>query len=158
MAREGAGEKATLPGGLERVAMELETARALRADKVAVTSAQREQQELATFHLDRGRRFFLKEQDREAMAELRRVVYLSPYEAEAHLLIGRIHLRGGFPGDAIDALKISIWSQETVAARVALGEAYLKAGNTAAAKEQAERALKLSPESAEVKQLLSRIK
>ncbi len=58
MAQEGAGEKATLPGGLERVAMELETSQALRADKVAITSAQREQQELATFHLDRGRRFF----------------------------------------------------------------------------------------------------
>ena len=158
MAREGTGEKTTLPGGLERVAMELETSQALRADKVAVTSAQREQQELATFHLDRGRRFFQKEQDREAMAELRRVVYLSPYEAEAHLLIGRIHLRGGLPGDAIDALKISIWSQETAAARVALGEAYLKAGNTAAAKEQVDRALALSPDSAEAKQLLSRIK
>ena len=158
MAQEGTGEKATLPGGLERVAMELETSQALRADKVAVMSAQREQQELATFHLDRGRRFFQKEQDREAMAELRRVVYLSPYEAEAHLLIGKIHLRGGLPGDAIDALKISIWSQETAAARVTLGEAYLKAGNSAAAKEQAERALTLSPDSAEAKQLLSRIK
>ncbi len=29
--------------------------------------------------------------------ELRRAVFLSPYEAEAHLLIGRIHLRGGPP-------------------------------------------------------------
>src|SRR5688500_6557964 len=126
--------------------MELETSHTVRADQVAATSAQREQQELATFHLDRGRRFFQKEQDREAMAELRRVVYLSPYEAEAHLLIGRIHLRGGLPGDAIDALKISIWSQETAAARVVLGEAYLKAGNMAAAREQAERALALSPD------------
>ncbi len=158
MARDGAGEKPTLPGGLERVAMELETSTALRADKVVITSAQREQQELAAFHLERGRRLFQKEQDREAMAELRRVVYLSPYEAEAHLLIGKIHLRGGLPGDAIDALKISIWSQETAAARVALGEAYLKAGNNAAAREQAERALTLTPDSAEAKQLLTRIK
>jgi Tfp pilus assembly protein PilF len=123
-----------------------------------ITSAQREQQELATFHLERGRRLFQKEQDREAMAELRRVVYLSPYEAEAHLLIGKIHLRGGLPGDAIEALKISIWSQDTAAARVALGEAYLKAGNNAAAREQAERALALTPDSAEAKQLLARIK
>ena len=47
------------------------------------------------------------------MAELRRAVYLSPYEAQAHLLIGRIHLRGGRPADAVDALKISIWSEDT---------------------------------------------
>jgi len=36
------------------------------------------------------------------MTELGRTVYLSPYEAEAHLLIGRIHLRAGRPGDAIE--------------------------------------------------------
>ena len=50
----------------------------------------------------------------------------SPYEAQAHLLIGRIHLRAGRPHEAIDALKISIWSADTAAARVALAEAYLK--------------------------------
>ena len=63
----------------------------LHADQAIVgTSAQREQRELAAFHLERGRRLFEREQDREAMAELRRAVYLSPYEAQAHLLIGRI--------------------------------------------------------------------
>ena len=35
-----------------------------------------------------------------ALAELRRVIYLSPYEAQAHLLMGRIHLRAGRPGEA----------------------------------------------------------
>jgi len=92
------------------------------------------------------------------MADLRRAVYLSPYEAQAHLLIGRIHLRGGQPGDAIDALKISIWSEDTAAARVALGEAYLKAGNAAAARTEAERALELDPSSADAKRLLGTIK
>jgi hypothetical protein len=42
-----------------------------------------------------GPPLFEREEDREALVELRRAVYLSPYEAEAHLLIGRIHLRGG---------------------------------------------------------------
>lgn len=150
--------KAQLPAGLERVAMDLEASRALRADQVIVNSAQREQRELATFHLERGRRFYEKEQDREAMADLRRAVYLSPYEAQAHLLIGRIHLRGGQPGDAIDALKISIWSEETAAARVALAEAYLKAGNPEGARAEAERALELDPASADAKRLLGTIK
>ena len=153
-----AGAKASLPTGLERIAMDLEASRALRADQVIVNSAQREQRDLATFHLERGRRFYEKEQDREAMADLRRAVYLSPYEAQAHLLIGRIHLRGGRPGDAIDALKISIWSEDTAAARVALGEAYLKAGNPAAARTEVERALELDPASADAKRLLGTIK
>ena len=158
LAPAGAAEKPNIPWGLERVAFEPEASRMTRADQVIVNSAQREQRELARFHLERGRRLFEKEQDREAMTELGRTVYLSPYEAEAHLLIGRIHLRAGRPGDAIDALKISIWSEETAAARVALAEAYLKAGNAASARVEAERALVLAPESAEAKRLLATIK
>jgi tetratricopeptide (TPR) repeat protein len=156
--RQGSTEKVPVPAALERVRLELQESRALRADQVIVTSAQREQRELVAFQLDRGRRLFEKEQDREAMAELKRAVYLSPYEAQAHLLIGRIHLRGGRPGDAVEALKISIWSEDTAPARVALAEAYLKLGKPAAAKTEAERALALDPTSADAKRLLAEIK
>lgn len=156
--RRPAGAGALLPVGLERLAMNLEAARMLRADQAIADSAQREHRELAAFHLERGRRFYEKEQDREAMADLRRAVYLSPYESQAHLLIGRIHLRGGRVGDAIDALKISIWSEDTAAARVALAEAYVKAGNPDAARREAERALALDPECEDAKRLLSTIK
>jgi Tfp pilus assembly protein PilF len=151
-------DRMAVPEGLERVAMDLATPLATRADKVLVNSALREQQELAKFHLEQGRKLFDREHDREAMAELRRVVYLSPYEASAHLMIGRIHLRGGRAGDAIDALKISIWSEDTAAARIAMGETYLKSGNTSAAKTEFERALALDPSSIEAKRLLGTIK
>jgi tetratricopeptide (TPR) repeat protein len=153
-----AAEKLVIPWGLERVAFEPAASGTTRADQAIVNSAQREQRELARFHLESGRRLFEKEQDREAMTELGRAVYLSPYEAQAHLLIGRIHMRAGRPGEAIDALKISIWSEETAAARVALAEAYLKAGNPAAARTEAERALILAPESADARRLLATIK
>ena len=92
------------------------------------------------------------------MSELRRAVYLSPYEAQAHLLIGRIHLRAGRPAEAIDALKISIWSADTATARVALGEAYLKTGDPAAARREVERALALDPSSADAKKLQAEIR
>ena len=128
----------------------------LRPEQAIVNSAQREQRELATFHLDRGRRLFEREADREAMVELRRAVYLSPYEAQAHLLIGRIHLRAGRPQEAVDALKISIWSEDTAAARIALADAYLRLQNTAAARTELERALALDPASADAKRLLGR--
>ena len=132
--------------------------RGFRPEQAIVNAAQREQRELATFHLDRGRRLFEREQDREAMMELRRAVYLSPYEAQAHLLIGRIHLRAGRPQEAIDALKISIWSEDSAPARVALAEAYLKLGNTAAARTELESALVLDPASADAKRLLAEMK
>ena len=86
-----------LPRGLERVRQHLESVRGSGIDQAITNATQRDQRDLAQFHLERGRRLFEAEQDREAMMELRRAVFLSPYEAEAHLLIGRIHLRARPP-------------------------------------------------------------
>ena len=147
-----------VPAGLERLRMDLDAPGAVRPGLAIANSAQRDQRELAGFHLDRGRRLFEKEQDREAMIELRRAVYLSPYEAGAHLLMGRIHLRAGRPEDAIDALKISIWSDDSVPARIALAEAYVASKNPAAARTELQRALALDPSSSEAKRLLETIR
>ena len=100
----------TVPRGLERVKTDIDVAASFRVENAIVASEQRDQRELAMFHLDRGRRLFQQERDEEAIAELRRVVYLSPYQSEAHLLLGRIYLRTGRPHEAINSLKISVWS------------------------------------------------
>ena len=114
-----------MPRGLERLHEELTAARA-RVDTIITSAGQRDQENLAAFHLDAGRRAFEREADREAEQELRRALYLSPYLAEAHLLLGRLYLRGGRAGDAVQALKIALWSEETVAAHVGLAEALLQ--------------------------------
>jgi tetratricopeptide (TPR) repeat protein len=150
-------EKVPAPRGMERVREDPESRAGERPEQTIVNTAQKEQRELAAFHLERGRRLYEREEDREALAELRRAIYLSPYQAEAHLLVGRIHLRAGRPDDSMDALKISIWSADSAAARIALAEAYLKQQNTAAARTQLERALALDPESAEARKLLASI-
>lgn len=155
--KRAAAEKLPVPKGLERLREDPTLRDTQRSDQSIVDSAQREQRSLAVFHLDRGRRLFEREEDREAMAELRRAVYLSPYEAEAHRLIGRIHLRGGRLADAVNALKISIWSEETAASRLALAEAYVKLQNTAAARTELQRVLVLDPGSADAKRLLASI-
>jgi Flp pilus assembly protein TadD len=146
-----------LPRGLERVRQHLEPVRGSGIDQAITNAAQRDQRDLAQFHLERGRRLFEAEQDREAMMELRRAVFLSPYEAEAHLLIGRIHLRAGRPHEAVDALKISIWSRDTAAAHVALADAYLRLKDLPQAKAQVQKALALDSGSAEAKALQERI-
>lgn len=146
-----------LPRGLERVRQDLESHDDGAVDLAIVNTAQRDQQDAAQFHLDRGRRLFEREQDRDAMAELRRAVFLSPYQAEAHLLIGRIHLRAGRPQEAIDALKISIWSRDGAPAHVALAEAYLELKDPANARLQAQRALTLDPSSADARRVLDRV-
>jgi tetratricopeptide (TPR) repeat protein len=98
-----------MPRELERLKTEMVEPGSLRVASVLVASEQREQQELATFHLDRGRRLFEQERDAEAIAELRRAIYLMPYQAEAHLLLGRLFQRTGRTREAIDSLKIAIW-------------------------------------------------
>jgi tetratricopeptide (TPR) repeat protein len=155
---EAAAKKEPLPRNLERLAQDPEDApRRGAAGQAVAASAQRDQQDVAQFHLERGRRLYEAEQDREAMAELQRAVFLSPYEAEAHLLIGRIHLRAGRPREAVAALKISIWSKDSAAAHAALGEAYLRLKDTSNARAQAQQALALEPDMPEAVALLKRI-
>jgi tetratricopeptide (TPR) repeat protein len=146
-----------IPRGLERVKNQVELPHASNIVSRLATSEQREQAELATFYLDRGRRLFQQESDREAISELNHALYLSPYLADAHVLVGRIHLRSGRVHDAIDAFKIALWSTETAEAHAALGEAYRQAKDLTAARAEAERALALDPQSAEAKQLLARL-
>jgi Tfp pilus assembly protein PilF len=74
------------------------------------------------------------------------------------LLIGRIYLRGGRAEDAIDALKISIWSADTAPAHVLLAEAYLKTGDSRKARAEAERAVTMDPASAEARRVLGQIR
>jgi tetratricopeptide (TPR) repeat protein/TolB-like protein len=152
-----ADRKDPLPRGLARIAQDLESSRASGVDQAIATTAQRDQQDLAQFHLERGRRLFDAEQDREATIEMRRAIFLSPYEAGAHLLLGRIHLRGGRPSEAVAALKISIWSRDTAVARVALADAYLRLKDLPSARTHAQKALALDPASAEAKAMLERI-
>jgi Flp pilus assembly protein TadD len=154
---EAAAKREPLPRGLARVEPDLDSWRANGIDQAIVNTAQRDQRDQAQFHLDRGRRLFEAEQDREAIDELRRAIFLSPYEAEAHLLLGRIHLRGGRPAEAIAALTISIWSRETVEAHTALADAYLRVKDLPSARQHAQKALALDPTARQAKALLEKI-
>jgi len=145
-----------VPKGLERLHEELWPSRA-RVNDIMTTAGQRDQENLAAFHLDAGRRAFEREADREAIGELRRALYLSPYLAEAHLLLGRLYLRGGRPAEAVEALKIALWSEETVAAHVSLAEALLQVQDQAAARIEVDRALALDPKSADALALKARL-
>jgi tetratricopeptide (TPR) repeat protein len=147
-----------VPKGLERVKNAVELPHARRIESTLSTSERRDQQELTRFYLERGRRLFQKENDREAVAELNHALYLSPYLADAHLLLGRIHLRNGRTREAIDAFKIAVWSAETPEAHAALGEAYLQAKDLPSSRAEAERALALDPASSEAKRLLDMLK
>jgi tetratricopeptide (TPR) repeat protein len=154
MARRPGGE--AVPKGLERVKNEVELPHA-RLETVLAANEQRDQAQLANFHLDRGRRLFQQENDRDASVELNHALYISPYLAEGHLLLGRIHLRNGRVAEAIGAFKIAAWSAESAEAHAALGEAYRQARDLVAARSEADRALALDPESADARQLIAKL-
>jgi tetratricopeptide (TPR) repeat protein len=147
----------TVPRGLERIKNHVELPHVSNIVSRLTISEQREQAEMATFYLDRGRRLYQQENDREAISELNHALYLSPYLAEAHVLVGRIHLRSGRVHDAIDAFKIALWSAETAETHAALGEAYRQAKDFDAARSEGERALAIDPQLEEARQLLAKL-
>lgn len=99
-----------VPPGLERIKLDIDVPQTLRPEDLVVAAEQRDQREAAAFHLERGQRFYEGERDEEAIAELRRTIFLAPYESAAHLLLGKIYMRDGRAQDAIDALTIAVWS------------------------------------------------
>ena len=145
-----------VPRGLERLGERLAPAPS-RMDALAATAGQRDQEALARFHLDAGHRAFERNAGREAMRELRRALYLSPYLADAHVLMGRVYLREQRANEAIQAFKIALWSEETAGGHAALAEAYLQAGDRVAARAEVDGALALDPESPEALALKARL-
>ena len=147
----------TVPRALERIKTDIDVPASLRVSNTIVAAEQRDQRELAAFHLDAGRRAYQAERDAEAIAALRRAVYLAPYESQAHLLLGRAYLRSGRLEEAIDALKIAIWSEDTLASHLLLAEVYIQARDLAAARAELQWILKADPQNAEARRLVDRL-
>jgi len=150
-------EANSVPRGLERLKVELDAAAGSRVDIAITAAGQREQRELASVYLANGRRLIQAGRDADALVELRRGVFLSPYDSDAHLVIGRLLLRLGRAREAIDALKISVWSRDTIVARVTLGQAYVAAREYAAARTEAQAVLAAEPGNTAARRLLSEL-
>jgi tetratricopeptide (TPR) repeat protein/TolB-like protein len=146
-----------IPQGLERLATDLDVDSPVRLEAAVGNPSQRDQRQVALYHLERGRRLFEERRDRDAVNELRRAAYLAPYEEEPHRLLGQLYQRGGRLTEAIDELTVALWARETAAGRIALGTALLENGDRDGARREAERALVLQPSSTEAKDLLKRI-
>jgi len=146
-----------VPPNLERIKSDLDAASSPRIEEAIAAAGQRDQRDVAAFHLESGRRLYQAERDAEAIAALRRAIYLSPYEREAHLLLGRLYLRGGQIADAIDELKISIWSDDRTDARVTLAHAYIQSKNFDGARSELQTVLTREPSNTDARRLLATI-
>lgn len=146
-----------IPASLERVPSSPDVNPSLRLRTMVANPAQRDQQQTASFHLAQGRTLMAADRDREATNELRRAIYLAPYEDEPHLLLGQLYQRAGRLTEAIDEFKVALWCRETPAGRLALGTALFESGDRAGAQREAGRALVLAPGSADAQALMRRI-
>ena len=151
------GARNEVPRGLERIKTDIDVPASLRLENVIVAVEQRDQREGARFHLEAGRRAYQAERDSEAIAALRRAVYLAPYDSTAHMLLGRAYLRSGRVEEAIDEFKIAIWSEDTIAAHLALAGAYVQARDYPAARTELQWILKADPQNAEARRMLDRL-
>jgi len=143
-----------IPPSLERVRTRLDDS---AVAPIVLSPTQTDQRETAAFHLKNGRALVQDGRDREAAAELQRSIYLAPYEDEPHLLLGRVFERAGRVSEAIDEFKVAVWCRETGAARLALGRVLAASGDREAARRELERALVLTPDSTEARELLRKI-
>ena len=73
------------------------------------------------------------------------------------MLLGEIYLREGRAEEAVDELKISIWSQDTIAAHVKLAEAYIAGRNGDAARIELQTVLTRDPTNSRAKQLQAQL-
>lgn len=146
-----------IPPKLERLPTTLDVTPLARLEAALDAPGKRDHAETASYYLEEGRRLAAADRDRDAIAALARAVYLSPYDDEPHLLLGRLYAKGGRSSDAMDEFKVAIWCKETSAARLGLASAYLDAGDAVSARREAERALALDPNSADAKALLKKI-
>jgi tetratricopeptide (TPR) repeat protein len=100
--------------------------------------------------LIKARELYAAGRDEEALPELRRVLMIEPMNAEAYLLIGRIHLRRGDQEQAISALKTAIfWDAKLIDAHVMLGRIFLERGDRAMAMTYARNAVQIDPNNQE---------
>ncbi|HLL75490.1 MAG TPA: tetratricopeptide repeat protein [Pyrinomonadaceae bacterium] len=126
-----------------RLVARFDVAEAISRREVAVEPVGPKAEDL----LERARKLYAAGQDDEVLPELNRVLMIEPMNAEAHLYIGRVHMRRGDLERAIISLKNTLfWSnQKSVDAHVLLGRIFLEKGDRAQALVHARTAIQLDP-------------
>jgi tetratricopeptide (TPR) repeat protein len=149
----GTAPDKTVPKGLERLLPELAPPFDWRHLLVGVA----DQEQTAAFYVDRAKRLSDEMRDREAIDELRRAIYVSPYFDRPHIMLGRIYQRTGRLTDASEEYSVALWCQETAEAHAALASVELAMGKRDLARDSATRALAIDPANAEAKEVLRQL-
>ncbi|MEE9234518.1 MAG: tetratricopeptide repeat protein [Candidatus Acidoferrales bacterium] len=165
-ARERAlGDNPALARSLERHPLELDRLQEdFRAHSIrfqlrrAGSAADRSsRQRHVALHIERGEDLLARGQLEAARLEFTEAILLDPGSYRAHFLLAEIYNRQGRLADAISELKASLWSQESVSARLRLAELYLLQKRPGEARAQVAAALALDPTNPDAQALQTRL-
>ncbi len=106
-----------------------------------------------SLHLERGRDLLARGQLDLARLELTEAILLDPASARAHFFLGRVYQQQSRLPEAIAELRASLWSQDSLDARLALAEIYGAQHNLAEARRHLQAALALDPGNARARAL-----
>ena len=140
--------------GLERVSDRLPTT----APVLAADTAQGTLEDKVREHLERARAHRAAGRREEAVAELQRAVYLSPYSVEARLELARLHREAGEMEKAEGEARLAVWTADSSQAHLLLAEILASQSELEEARTHAQRAAELDPGNAEASQLLDRLR
>ena len=126
--------------GLERVTQALPTSAVLASDTVEGTLADR-----VRYHMERARQNAVAGRREEAIRELERAVYLSPYSDEARLELARLYKEAGNLPKAAGEARVVLWNGDNVDAHVLLAEVLLTMGQLDEARTHIEAAAAIEP-------------
>ena len=107
---------------------------------------------VAQEELTKIRDLYQQGRDDEALAEIRKLFDIEPTNAEAFLIIGRIHQRRGDQAAAIASLKTAIFWEGThpqIDAHILLGRIFLERGDMSEARKYAASAIAIDPNNQE---------
>ncbi len=113
--------------------------------------------EHARVHLERGRELFREQSDAEALNQLEEAARLDASLAEAHLLLARLHERGGRKEQAIREAEAALGLEKSADAHLLLAKIYLEQNKLAAAREQALGALRVDPNNVAARSVLKTV-
>jgi len=108
-------------------------------------------------HIERGEDLLSRGELQAAQEELTEAILLDPASARAHFLLAEVYRRQSRISDAIAELRASVWSRDSVAARLRLAELLLAAGRAADAAEELRAVLALDPTNAAARALQARL-
>lgn len=129
----------------------------LEARQEETTAAASARLQHVAVHVERGQDLLARGDLEKARQEFAEAVLLDPESQAGHFFLAETYRRQGRLAEAISELKASLWSQETLPARLRLAEIYLSQKRLGEAREQVAAALALDPMNTEARALAARL-